>query len=978
MVLRIIRKMINKKIMTFCLFIGILLAVSILSSIPVYTDGILQRMLTKDLEEFQIKNNYFTGAYYLEAGFEGENKDKVMNRFSKLNDAIQKNYYPNLKIPALSSYVNLDANYFTMRDILENNFDVNISSVGMQAFTNIKDHIKIITGKMPSDKKNGDIYEVMVRESTMKKMNLTFDKLYYLSDPTDDKFISTKIIKVKIVGIYDFKDSSDPYWSKVLKDNNTDFSVMDYNLFLNEFSKEEIANIYKISWFYALDYHKISVSNLGFFLNNIKQQVKGLYNSDNYASVFPAFKIIDQYTSRAQQLKTTLLVLQIPVLLLIAFYIFMVSQLIVNQEKNEIAVLRSRGASRGQILKEYFVEGVLISGLALIIGPLIGLFLCTILGSSNGFLEFVQRKRLPVSLNLKAYLYSLIGIIVFLITMILPVIFSTKVTIVQFKQNKKNKKSFWERYYLDLILICISFYGVYAYKNRLSITKISGMSGADLPMDLLLFLVSTFFIVGTGMLFLRIFPYIIRLIYWCGKDIWGAVTYVTLIRISRTVRQDQFLILFLIMTLGNGLFNANAARTINNNMEDKIKYMYGADIVLKPEWESNASDFIIPQTPQTPQTSGSEPVSNITISDGAALIKKLRFTEPPFNVFQNIKGVEKAAKVYSKSDISVNISVGKNENSNFMAIDSKDFGETAWLETNMMKYQWNDYLNLLAKEPSAVLLSRSFEKNYKAKVGDIVALKIGDNNYTQFVIYGFIDYWPTYNPSALATNTSISTSTPNESDISKPLKTQQMVVANLQYVEQMTSMEPYDVWLKLKTGATTEDVYNDITTKKIPILSIKNAKQELVANKNDAMLQGTNGALSLGFIVTMVITALGFLIYWVLSIKNRTIQFGIFRALGLSFKQIIAMLMLEQVLISVTAIFIGILIGGITSDIFIPLLQMSNSATEQIIPYRIVEFRGDYIKIYIIIGVVLVSGFIILGRLISSIKISQALKLGED
>ena len=55
----VFRKMINKKWMTLCLLIGFILAVAMVSSIPIYTDGVLQRMLTRDLENHQVSTGFF-------------------------------------------------------------------------------------------------------------------------------------------------------------------------------------------------------------------------------------------------------------------------------------------------------------------------------------------------------------------------------------------------------------------------------------------------------------------------------------------------------------------------------------------------------------------------------------------------------------------------------------------------------------------------------------------------------------------------------------------------------------------------------------------------------------------------------------------------------------------------------------------------------------------------------------------------------
>ena len=65
----------------------------------------------------------------------------------------------------------------------------------------------------------------------------------------------------------------------------------------------------------------------------------------------------------------------------------MVSQLNVEQERNEIAVFKSRGASRLQIMGIYALESLVLGVLTVIIGPFAGLGLCKVLGASNGFLS---------------------------------------------------------------------------------------------------------------------------------------------------------------------------------------------------------------------------------------------------------------------------------------------------------------------------------------------------------------------------------------------------------------------------------------------------------------------------------------------------------------------------------------------------------------------------------------------------------------
>jgi putative ABC transport system permease protein len=74
----------------------------------------------------------------------------------------------------------------------------------------------------------------------------------------------------------------------------------------------------------------------------------------------------------------------------------------------------------------------------------------------------------------------------------------------------------------------------------------------------------------------------------------------------------------------------------------------------------------------------------------------------------------------------------------------------------------------------------------------------------------------------------------------------------------------------------------------------------------------------------------------------------------------------------------GFVIGAATSGLFIPLFQFSSSAAEQVPPFRVIYLREDRRKLIFVVVTMLISGLIILGRKLSTLKISQAIKMGED
>jgi putative ABC transport system permease protein len=953
LILMVLRKMLSNKWMVICLLAGSILAVAMVSSIPMYTDGVLQRMLTKDLEEYQISSGYFPGRYLVQASiyshYDASNRIKAYHMVDK---KVTQEMVNDIGLPIITQSENLIIDYLSALPEIEREEKPKKRFVKMEALSGLQDHIKIVHGRMFSQERKDDIFEAVVTEEAMKKLDLRLDEVYEVSDFTNQ---TMEQFRVKVVGVFTVKEKADPYWFQGLWAYN-DSLILDHSLFHKEFIETEFPLLTKVQWYYAFDYHKITLNNIGSILKAHESQNRW-FSQKRVDFKMPAVPILEQYYQREKQLKTTLWVTQVPILLMLAFYIFMVSQLIVEHERNEIAVLRSRGANGGQIFLGYLLECLFLSLVSMLVGPPLGLLLCTFLGAANGFLEFVQRTALPISLNMKAYIYSLWAVVISTITMLIPVYLSSRTTIVQHKQKKARAAGsmLWKKYFLDIVLLGVAGYGLYSYQMRQKALVVTGVSGTELAIDPLLFIISTLFILGAGLVFLRIFPYIVRLVFWLGRKIWSPSMYASFIQVGRSGGQDRFLMLFIILTLSIGIFNANAARTLNSNIEEKIQYDIGADIVVEALWQSNK-----------PAVSPMDPMGGMGMAQESPMFGKepVQYIEPPFLPYTQLAGVEKATKVFREKSVVAQTATREHVNRVYlMGIIPDEFGKVAWFRTDLLRPHWYNYLNLMSHHPMAALVSSSFKEKHKVELGDSLWISWGDQGYLEVIVYEFVDYWPTFNPNASETERNASSD---------------LIVANLSYIQAHMALEPYEVWIKKAPEGTSEGIYEDIENKKLQIEELQDSGQQIIKKKNDPMLQGTNGALTLGFIVTMAISTIGFLIYWILSIRQRVLQFGIFRAMGLSVKKIIGMLVCEQVLISGTAIIIGIIIGGITSDLFVPLLQMVYSAVQQVPPFKVAAAREDFIRIYFVVLAMLSIGLSVLGVIISKIKIHQAIKLGED
>ena len=75
---------------------------------------------------------------------------------------------------------------------------------------------------------------------------------------------------------------------------------------------------------------------------------------------------------------------------------------------------------------------------------------------------------------------------------------------------------------------------------------------------------------------------------------------------------------------------------------------------------------------------------------------------------------------------------------------------------------------------------------------------------------------------------------------------------------------------------------------------------------------------------------------------------------------------------------VGALVGWLTSVLYMPLIQMAYAAYDNALPLRLISEQSDMTRLLIIVGAVMMVCMLILGWLISRMKIAQALKLGED
>jgi len=939
----VFRKMLNKKWLMAALLIGNILLVSIAASSPMYTKAALERMLSNTFTDYVEENGrYASTAFLVSTVNQGVKPGSSYIKAFHAEDELAHNMAGQLGLQAkhVLSHISLGVPIYPASSSGHKQLG---REVDLGFLSNIEEHIEIISGNLYSDTVEDGVADVIISQKALINLRLVVGQELYVPEL---EWPDGKPVSLRVAGVFESDGLDDSYWYKppsaysaclFMAKNVFETLVGDYT---------ELNYPIKGLWFVIMDHNGINADNAEYIYEKINtyREYHKEYNNISYRDYYS--HILEEYIVEAARISVTLQILQIPIYALLAAFIFMAAGQIIDMESSEISVVQSRGASREQIILIYLLQSGIIAVLALVAGIPLSALICQILGSANVFLEFVSRQAMKVSFTGRVFGYAFVASLFSVCAMLLPVLKHSKVSIVNRKQKKRrSEKPLFQRFYIDIVLLAVSLYGLYAFNGQKEELARKVMEGAGL--DPLMFLSSSLFIISAALICLRLIPAIVYIIYRLGKRKWKPEFYASFLWILRTRRNQIYIITFLIVTIAIGIFNSQAARTINTNEEERIRYLNGAEIVLQEPWQSNKAEIA---------DAADNPAANI----------KLVYTEPDTRKYYELDGIESMTKVIFDEGGKCNSADNYWVDATIMGINTKEFGHTVDFNPGLLPVHWYEYLNAISQNPTSVLVSSNMKDNLGYGLGDTITYKSSDGFTARGVIYGFVDFWPTYKPLTITTG-----SDGVEKEVSNYI-----VVANFSYLQSQWGLTPYQLWIKAE--GTSEFIYAFALNTGTSFTVFRDTASDIIDMKNNPIFQGTNGILTVGFVVSLLLCAFGFLIYWILSIRSRQLLFGVFRAMGMSMGEIIRMLVNEQLYISGLSVVLGIVIGLLASRLYIPLVQIAYSPADKVIPLKVVSESSDMARLLTVVFLVMAVCMLLLGSIIKRIKISQALKLGED
>ncbi len=926
------------------LLLGLIVAVGVISTVPIYTNGALQFSLMRDWVQSTSRGRLPYTIFLLHDPGMGGSVD--IEKYNKLMTFLETKVEGLIGAPLLyySRIGTVDTQGIRPVDpeLMKKEQYGNL-----RYMSGLQDMVDVIEGRWPEPLPREDgVLEVIVDEKALDSKELLVGRQYVMRlASTSDYDREVKTLTTEVVGVFRQKEETkgSPIWAYYPPFENS-FFVSEEFLTDHLMTMEGVA-VYELVWYWVFDHTSVYADELP----NLIETMQYIENTAN--QILPGTRlwssplnIFMYFQKRAFYLKLLMFVLSVPILGMVLYFIVLAASLTVNRRQTEIAMLRSRGASTSQIVFSYLIEWCMLGIVAFLVGPWLGLFVSKVIGASAGFLSFVQRTALPVRLGREAYQYALYGVITAVLACLIPVFSATRHSIVTYKQERvrQTRAPIWQRYYLDFLLVGLVYLGYRSLQRQaLMVQTTKDATSTELLLDPMLFVVPALFLVAMALVALRIYPLLMKGLAWATQRWAGAAFSLTTLHLERNPGQYSPLILLIILTVSMGIYGASTARTLDKNFADQIQYKHGSDIVLREQWALPGGGSMGP--------GGSLGYGGAGMGDEG----EVTIYEPPFYIHKELPGVEAAARV-QRLDVSVRSAGQYRGRASLMAIDPVDFAHTAWTRRDLNQYHMYDYLNLLITHYEGVLASRELQERYRLRVGDWVTLSLGGQDI-DFYVVGIVDYWPALYPDE-----------------------QPFFIGNLGHLQDEYLIQPYDVWLKVNGKARLNDIVQSLRDQGIWVIGIDDVRGMLISGRQEPQRMGLFGMLSTGFVVSVLISLMGFFFYTFLSLKHRYLQFGILRAIGLSVGQLISMLFIEQVLSVGVAVAIGTFLGGWASRLFLPFTKVSADLTGSVPEFMIVISGSDLAKIYLTLGGMLVVGLAGLVIVLSRMRLHQAVKLGEE
>lgn len=959
----VLKRLVHHAGLSFSAWIGILSVLSLVVCAPIFAKGVLTRVLQSQLVEKAATNRralFSLHIYYRDnEKFTPLTVTDTQEIATFIHEQVEQNM--GLRVNSIETQV-------TTRQIGWSPIKVASSkpmylNLGMLFFNSdlLKSKLKLVEGVWPENVKQAepnDPIPVVVQEDYADQVFLNVGDIYEGDG-----------IRIQVVGVVRALDPRDAIW---FYDPQTTFRNavwVPQDDFTGRLATRLERPISYVSWYVVVDDPSLDLARSLSYTRQILRLENGLRQALPGVSIdYSPLDMLQAYDARLNAMMVLFYAASAPVLALALLFIGLTASIAVRQVEQETAVMGARGGSPAQLVALNLIESLALIILALPGAWFVGWGAARLMAHTRLFMQFSNQADFTFLMSDVNVLWLGLTALAVILARLAPLLGRRHPSILNLKQERARTavKPFWERFYLDLFLLAPAVYAYFSLRSRINAALIpgarltpefgegakvsqavgivSGTSASGDGYDPLMFLASSLCAIALCMLALRLFPLLLRLLGAIAARLHNAWVYLAVQEIARNPRDHASANLLIMIALSFSIFTASMARTLDGWLRDAQYYQVGADLAVK-EYEFTQTGA------EANSTSAPAPGSARAVESLVSLQRHIKLPE--------IQGATYVGKWQGR------FSYGSEyEGCMVMGIDRLTFPDTAYYRRDFADPSLGALMNALAPPGLGVLIPESLAKARGLLVGDSLKMEAaigvaGEVVVGDLTVVGFYRYFPTIYPG----------------DQPTLITTLDTLFGGLDTVTGV------DVWLKLKSGADTASVLENLRS-----MAVRDwLTVDVHGNALDAVRKATSepewvglfGVLNIGFLLTGFLPGIGFILYSFASLNKRQITFGLLQALGLSTAQMEGSVALEQILMMIVALAGGAGVGLGVSALFLPLLQAGFAGAAPTPPFAVQIGWSEagwlclgFASIFIITLAVMM---VILARL----KIIQVMKLGE-
>ena len=227
----ILRKMANNKWLQLNLWFGLTVCVALFSSMPLYSNAILQRTLVKELQQIQSVDGVYPGFVRVRTTNSSMTMDaKTIDAIAKA-DQFAKSIPQRMGLEPLSFY----QQRFTQKmkvygaDASEQEKIAQKTTGAIKSLSDLEKRVRLIDGRMPAERTDG-VFEALVTQTFLLKAKRDLGEELVAESANEGKF------RIVPVGIMVTDPAADPYLPFMTQEDADGFLVP-FNQFEKEFTK---------------------------------------------------------------------------------------------------------------------------------------------------------------------------------------------------------------------------------------------------------------------------------------------------------------------------------------------------------------------------------------------------------------------------------------------------------------------------------------------------------------------------------------------------------------------------------------------------------------------------------------------------------------------------------------------------------------------------------------------------------------------